>query len=217
MRPRPGRRLWRRPEPPSVDPNGRMPLACPRATKEPKRRRNLRYARRYGPDEGTCSGRQRARQRAGLRWARRHRDPTSVQDLRSRRRRRYGAERYSLLGRKWRVPDDRRPVRLRQVDAPEDPRRSDAGDRRRGAPQRHAHQGTASGHRRRVPVAGAVSLAHRARQRAAAGRRAAARAREDGASARSTCWRSSGSLASSTATHGSFPAACSSASRWCAR
>ena len=42
---------------------------------------------------------------------------------------------------------------------------------------RHADHRTAPRHRRGVPVAGAVSLAHRARQRAAAGRRAAPRAR----------------------------------------
>ena len=219
MRPRPGRRRWRRRdanlahgyrlapygEPARCTLQCRCAAKCPCSTQSsgcgteptsvtiacpPGRQKNHDPPTRDFPrslmsgtarSSGRCAGRDPACATAPAMAARGHRDPPSVEDLWRARRRRHRAERHRLRGRGWRVPVDRRPFRLRQVDAAENPRRADAGLWRAGAAQRHADRRAAPGHRRRVPVAGAVSLAQRARQCAAAGRRAEARPREDDA------------------------------------
>ena len=127
-----------------------------------------------------------------------------------------GARRYRLRGRRGRVRRHRRPVRLRQVDAAQDPRRADARLGGRGAAERHADRGAAPRHRRRVPVAGAVSPG------APCSATCCCRSTCSGSAASShragalDCSRSSGSRASSTAIRGSCRAACSSASASCA-
>ena len=135
-RPRPGRRRWRRREPAHfrrVDRPRSATLALPAG--DIRKHRAFRIAAQ--PQRGRALDAS-VRENARCRGARSHRDPASVENLWRARRRRHRAERYRLHGRGRRIPLDRRPIRLRQVDAAENPRRADAGDRRAGAAQRHA-------------------------------------------------------------------------------
>src|SRR5215216_8146933 len=102
-----------------------------------------------------------------------------MEALRGRHRPSGGASGHRFLRARRRVRIDRRPVRLREIDPPQDPRRPAAGLRRRCPFARQADRRPAPRHRRRVPVASAVPVAQRLRQRAPARRRAAARARAD--------------------------------------
>src|SRR5207253_1189043 len=74
-----------------------------------------------------------------------------------------------------RVRRDRRAVRLREVDAAENPRRPAPRHSWRGDASERARERSAPRHRRRVPVSGPLSLAKRGRQRVAPHRRSAAR------------------------------------------